>query len=126
MFTKYRNPNVGLLLIRVGIALVFIVHGISKLSNIDGTIAFFGSLGLGVFFAYLVAVVELLAGISMLLGFWVEASGIALAIIMVIAIFTVKLKVGFLGGYELDLPLLLSALGIAFAGPGKYAIEKRG
>lgn len=125
MFIKYKNPNIGLLLIRVGLATVFIVNGIAKLSNIDGTVAFFGSLGLGSFFAYLVAIVELLAGISMLIGFWVGISGIALAIIMIVAIFTVKLKIGFFGGgYQLDLSLLLSALGIAFAGPGKYAIDK--
>lgn len=118
-----QNPNLGLLLIRLGLAAVFIAHGISKLSNMDQTIGFFASLGLAAFFAYLVAIVELLGGIAMLLGLWTKWAGYALAIIMLVAIILVKSKMPFAkGAYEIDLMLLVAALGIAMIGSGKYSI----
>lgn len=120
------HPSLGLLLIRLGLAAVFIWHGWAKLSNMEGTIAFFGMLGFASFFAYLVAIVELVGGILMLFGLWTWAAGIALAIIMAVAVLKVKWAKGFFGGYEYELILLLASLGMALIGPGKYAVMRGG
>ncbi len=118
------NADVGLLLIRFGLAAVFIVHGLMKFQNMDMTVGFFSGLGLPAFMAYLVTAVETFGGIAMLIGYKARIAGYLLAIVMVVAIIMVKMSVGFVGGFEFDLMLLLAALGIALSGAGRYAIEK--
>lgn len=115
----------GLVLVRVGLAAVFIAHGYAKLANIDQTIAFFGSLGLASFFAYLVGLVELLGGLAMLLGVYTKYAGYLLALVMLVAIVKVKWAVGFMGGWEFDLVLLLNALAISWTGPGEYTVLRK-
>ncbi len=114
------NPDAGLLLIRIGLAAVFIVHGWMKLSNIDATVGFFGSIGLPALLAWAVAIIEFVGGIMVLFGLYTCVAGGLLAAVMIGAIVTVKGSMGFVGGYEFDLVLLLTALGLASVGPGKY------
>lgn len=118
------NSDIALLLIRVGLALVFIAHGIDKLTNMDGTVHFFTSVHLSAVWAYVIAYVELIGGILMLLGIGTGWAGVVLAATMVGAIGIVKLSKGFIGGYEFDLMLFLSAIAISLAGPGMYTIKK--
>lgn len=115
------NADVGLLLIRVGLAAVFITHGWMKLSDMDATVGFFASLGLSAALAWVVSIIEFVAGIMMLLGVYTCIAGGLLAVVMIGAIATVKGQMGFVGGYEFDLMLLLSAVGVALAGPGRYS-----
>lgn len=121
MLKKCCSKSTGLLLVRIALAIVFLSHGISKLSDMDSTIAFFGSLGLGAFFAWLIAIVETLGGLFMLLGVWTCVTGAALAVTMIMAIILVKSKMGF-PAMELEIVLLASSLAIALGGAGKYAI----
>ncbi len=118
-----RNVDAGLLLVRVGLGLVFLMHGWVKLSAIEGTVGFFGTLGLHPAFAYLVAIVETLGGLLLIIGLWTHWAAKALAVVMLVAILLVKFKKGFLGGYEFELSLFLSTLGILFAGPGAYSLS---
>lgn len=120
---SYASSDTALLLVRVGLALVFIAHGWAKFSDMEGTIGFFASIGLASFFAYLVAAVELLGGIAMLLGVCTGVAGILLAVTMVGAIGLVKSGAGFIGGYEFDILLFLSSIAIAIAGAGKYTAK---
>jgi uncharacterized membrane protein YphA (DoxX/SURF4 family) len=115
----------GMLLLRVVVGVVFIAHGWQKLQMIDGIIGFFGKLGFAPFLAYVVAWTELLAGLGMLLGVFTRIAGYLIAIIMAIAMFSVKFKIGFLGGYELDLTLLVAALALAWNGPGKLSVANK-
>ncbi|MDP1625243.1 MAG: DoxX family protein [bacterium] len=123
----YASSDAALLLVRIGLGLIFIAHGWAKLADIEGTTAFFATIGLGVSLVWLVAIVELVAGLAMLSGLFTGIAGILIALTMVGAIITVKAQSGliggFLGGYEFDLMLFLSALAIAMAGPGKYTIK---
>ncbi|KKT01886.1 MAG: DoxX family protein, partial [Parcubacteria group bacterium GW2011_GWA2_43_17] len=114
--------DLALLLIRLGLAAVFLTHGLSKLMNIEGTAGFLGSLGFNGFFAWLVALAETLGGLAMLAGFWTCLAGTALAIVMIFAMVLVKFNAGFVGGWEYDLILLINALAVILAGPGKYAL----
>jgi len=108
------SKNWGMLLIRLVVGSVFIVHGWDKIQNIEGIIGFFGSLGLASIFAYLVAWTEFLGGIAVLIGLFYKYAAYLLAVVMVGAIYLVKFKMGFSGGYEFDLLLLVSALAIAW------------
>ena len=122
---RFHNPAAGLLLIRLGLAAVFIVHGWAKVQNIEGTAGFFSSLGLGMFWVYVVAYVEFLGGLAMLAGLYSRLAGLLLAIDMLFAIWLVKWGKGLSGGYEFELLLLLTALAIFLSGPGKYSIWKK-
>lgn len=125
-FQNWNNVDLGLLLLRVAIAIVFITNGWQKLQNTTMVIGFFGSIGFPPFMAYLVILIELLGGILMLLGFFVRPVGILLAIVMATAIATVHGKNGFLGagGYQFTLTLLLACLSIASAGAGTYSASR--
>lgn len=125
--SSLHNKDLALLLIRVGLASVFIYHGFGKVMDMPGTVAFFASIGLGSFWAYVAAWVEFLGGILMLVGVRVREVGVLFAIIMLVAIYAVHFKNGFnsmSGGYEFQFTLLLSSLAMVFAGAGKYALLK--
>lgn len=119
--SKFSCQDWGLFLIRLGLAYVFIAHGIQKFIGIDGTIAFFGKLGMPAFMAYVVAGLELLTGIAMLLGAYTRYAGMIIAIIMVVAIATAKRSAGLIGS-QFEIALLLSAIGIAMTGPGMISL----
>lgn len=119
--------NTGMFLIRLGLGLVFIVHGWGKLSHMQETIGFFATAGFPAFLAYLVSLGEFIGGIAMIAGVLTKWAGFGLAIIMAGAVYFTWGN-GFMGGYEFPLSLLLTALGIAFAGPGTatiYALKKK-
>lgn len=73
-----KNPDLGLLLLRLAVGIIFFVHGWAKFAEMANTIAFFGNLGLPSAVAYLVAAVELIGGLALIIG-WVYRHGSALA-----------------------------------------------
>ncbi|MBS2967688.1 DoxX family protein [Metabacillus sp. KIGAM252] len=89
----------------------------------EQTAGFTASLSLPGFIAYAVAVIELAGGILSLIGLGTRIVSVLIAIIMLGAIFTVGLKKGFIGGYELDAALLAMAPSLAFTGSGAYSAE---
>ncbi len=117
------NIDIALLLIRVALGAVFVAHGWDKITDIAGTVGFFDSLGLPAFTAYLIAGIEFLGGIALFLGVFTGWASILIAATMLGAMSLVKLKDGFVGGYEFDLVLFLSAIAIALAGPGLYTLK---
>lgn len=126
MRDKIICTNTGMFLIRLGLGLVFIAHGWGKLAHLQETIGFFATAGLPAFVAYLVSVGEFVGGIAMVLGVCTKWAGFGIAIIMAGAVYFTWGN-GFTGGYEFPLMLLLTALGIAFTGPGTatvYALKK--
>lgn len=119
---KYvHSPAFGLFVVRFVAGVIFLNHGIAKLNNMEGTIAFFGMLGFGAFLAWVVALVETVGGVALILGYGAKFFSTLLAIIMIVAIVKVKIAGG-LKGSELELMLLASALGVLFSGCGKYSV----
>ncbi len=124
MMMKKGSVDAGLFLVRLALGVVFIAHGWQKFANMDATVGFFGTLGLAPFFAYLVAAIELLGGLAVLLGVFARVAAVLLVLVMIGAIAMVKSKVGFFGGYEFDLALLLAALAVAVSGAGCFALMR--
>jgi putative oxidoreductase len=116
------NPDLGILLIRFALALVFIIHGLAKFQAMPSTITFFSTLGLVPFMAYFIAVVEFFGGILLLLGMFTPWTALVLGINMFFAILLVKLDKPFLAGYEYDLTLMLVSFGLSLLGTGKYTV----
>lgn len=123
-----KNHDLGMLLLRLGVGVIFIAHGWFKFADMDLTITFFAGLGLPSIAAYVVALIELLGGIALVVGMYTDLAALLLAIIMAIAVVYVKmlkLNLGLTGdgGYELDLALLVANLAILFNGPGRHVIS---
>lgn len=114
----------GLLVIRIALAIIFIYGGLIKMQDMQATIGVLDTIGLSAFWAYAVSIIGIVGGISMLLGLLTGISGVALATIMLFAIILLKSKMGGFSTYQGDFMIMMSALGIAMAGPGKWALAR--
>ncbi|MCH8494504.1 MAG: DoxX family protein [Balneolales bacterium] len=116
------------LLLRIGVGLIFIYAGWGKITGIEGTQGFFGSIGIpmaGVM-AWVVAIVEFVGGILILVGFRIQLPALLMAIIMVVAILTTKLSQDeVFHAMRLDFLLLLASLALFTIGSGKYSLDKK-
>jgi putative oxidoreductase len=123
--SKGKCMDYGMLFLRFVVGMGFLLHGLQKFGNMEGTVGFFGMLGLPVFVAYLVAIIETLAGVFLILGIFTRYAGYAVALVMLGAIITLHFKQGFLGGMELPLLYLASGLALAWGGAGKWSVGKK-
>jgi putative oxidoreductase len=126
--------NIGLLIIRLVIGILFIGHGAQKLFGwfggygLKGTGGWFESIGMkpGVTMALFAGLAELIGGMLFALGLLTPIAGIMIAGTMVMAIVKVHGPNGLWAtsnGYEYNLTLLAVAIGIALIGPGQYALD---
>jgi len=128
----------GLLILRLGMGLIFLVHGWPKLnpnSPMKGTAGFAGFLKqMGVplpgLFAWVVALLETVGAVLLILGLGTRILAIGFAIDMVVAIFVAKrgfMKVPFMAqqttGWEFDFALLAASLALLFTGAGSIALD---
>lgn len=119
-----KNANIGIAIIRVVLGAIFFAHGLSKFQGgLENTSGFFSSLGLPGFSAYIVAGIELIGGALIILGLATRIIAALFAAIMVVAIATVNLQNGFVGGYEFDLALLAMSLLLVLNKEQAYAVE---
>ncbi|PAE37851.1 DoxX family protein [Bacillus sp. 7884-1] len=126
--------NIGLLIIRLVIGLLFVGHGAQKLFGwfggygLKGTGGWFESIGIipGVTMALFAGLAELIGGLLFALGLLTPLAGIIIAGTMAMAIVKVHAPNGLwstANGYEYNLTLLSVAIGIALIGPGQYALD---
>lgn len=124
-----KNNELGKLILRVVLGFIFFIHGLSKFQGgIANTVGFFESIGIPGFTAYVVAIIELIGGIALILGIGTRINSLLFAVIMLGAIFTVKLPLGFFGngqmiGYELDLVLLAVSIYFVLARQSKWSLD---
>lgn len=122
MINKY---EVGTLILRVVLGLVFLFHGLDKFqSGIGNTAGWFESIGLPGLLAYAVALIEMVGGILLIIGLFSRIVSGLLVVIMAGAVITVNFAEGFLGGYELDLALMAMAIFIFLNGAKKYSLDR--
>ncbi|MGI5487950.1 DoxX family protein [Microtetraspora malaysiensis] len=128
MLTRIRP--VALLIGRVGIGVIFLIHGWQKLTTmgLSGTTAFFEQIGIPLpgLAAPAVTVLELAGGAALILGAALPVVGTLLALDMLGAIAFVHGGNGFTvdkGGYEFVLALAVAAVAIGFSGGGTLALD---
>jgi putative oxidoreductase len=127
LMAKLENHDIGLVLLRLSVGIPFIVAGFSKVTNMSMTISGFSDAGLAPIIAILVSVIELVGGISLIVGIFTRYSSILLSIIMLYAVIFVHGPAGYRlmnGGYEYPLVLLFASLAILALGVGKYSLSK--
>ncbi|MEH7435880.1 DoxX family protein [Neobacillus drentensis] len=126
--------NLGLLIIRLVVGVLFIGHGAQKLFGwfggygLKGTGGWFESIGMkpGVTMALFAGLAELIGGILFAAGFLTPLAALLIAGTMIMAIVKVHAPNGLWAtsnGYEYNLTLLAVAIGVALTGPGKYALD---
>lgn len=127
----------GLLVLRLGLASVFMVHGWAKLNPkgpIGGPAGFIGFLKqLGVpwpaFFGWLVVLLETAGAVLLVLGLGTRLLAAGLVVDMLVAITRVKrgmAQTAFMdpkGGWEFEFALLVQALALVFTGAGGLALD---
>lgn len=120
------NRNqVGSLLLRVVLGIVFLAHGAVKFqSGITNIAGWFDSIGLPGGLAYIVATIELVGGIALILGIGTRVVSALIGLIMVGAIIKVNFALGFIDGYAYDLVLLIVAVYLVLNGSKLFALEQ--
>lgn len=120
--------DVALLVLRVGLGIVMVAHGVQKfMQGMEGTAGFFGSLGIPMpqVAAPLVAGLEVVGGIALVLGVLTRVFAALMTVSLLVALFTVHLGAGFYvadGGYEFVLILAVGMIALVIAGPGRYSL----
>ena len=118
----------GLLILRLVLGLTMAAHGVQKLFGLQEAATAFESLGFvpGRRNALLAGLAEAVGGLMLALGFITPGAAAAVAGVMLVAAVSVHWKNGFFltkGGYEYTLVLGLSALSLAFIGPGRLSVD---
>lgn len=133
---RYRTAEYGPVMIRIGLGIVYFVHGLGKLLGVGPTAVgvggfsgFLGQLGVPapVVFAWVVALVETVGGLALLLGILTRFAAALIAVDALVATLLVHLPAGFVateGGYEFTFVLLLAALSLVLTGPGALSLER--
>jgi putative oxidoreductase len=123
------NTDYAALILRVGLGVMFVAHGLLKLTvfTLPGTAAFFEQVGFPGWAAYIVTFAEIGGGLLLLAGVAVRSVSIALVPVLLGATF-VHFGSGWLftnpnGGWEYPAFLTLAAVVQALLGPGAYALR---
>ncbi|HEY1953241.1 MAG TPA: DoxX family protein [Gemmatimonadaceae bacterium] len=122
-----RNVNLGLTILRIATAVVFINHGRQKLfvygfTGVSGAFAHMGVPAPGLM-GPLIGILEFFGGIALLIGLFTRLLSLAFVCDMLGAIFLVQLSKGF-GGFEFEFMLLCASLTLALAGAGRFGVDE--
>lgn len=110
--------------LRIMLGITFLAHRVPSLADFGMVQGFVGSnLGLPPEVAYVVATLEIGGAIAMFAGIITRITAVLYIILMLSTTLVVKLSRGFLGGFEVDLLLLVMAVSLLVTGPGRITIE---
>jgi putative oxidoreductase len=127
--TNVSNQSWAFTAFRVVVGSVFLAHGIQKffMFGLHGVAGAFASMGVPVpgVTSVLVAVVELLGGAALILGFLTRWAAALNGFDMIVAILLVHLKNGFFNpmGVEFPLTLLVACIVLVIHGPGAASVD---
>lgn len=129
--TVYKHKDLGLLIIRVGLGVMFIWHGAPKLFagperwiKIGGAIGNFGLHFLPGFWGFMAAVAEFGGGVCLILGVLFRPFMILLVLNLIVAASSHFARGQGLGGASHAIEDAIMFLGLAFIGPGKYSLDE--
>jgi putative oxidoreductase len=124
--------DAGKLLLRITLGVLFLLHGIAKITKgVSGIEGMLTSHGLPGFLAYGVYIGEVLAPILLIVGFYSRIAALIIAGNMVVAIALAHAKdifaIGPQGGWAIELQgmFLFTAIAIMLIGPGRFSVNRR-
>lgn len=116
----------GLLILRLALALIFVFHGYPKLVRTDaGMREFFMSHGFPGYFVGLAGILECVGGGLLVIGLFTRPAALLLAMEMGIVIWKVKLTHGVMAvnDYQFELALGAACLALATMGAGVVSMD---
>jgi putative oxidoreductase len=123
---------VGPIVLRVSLGIIFLWHGIDKfdagISNVEGAFDSWG-VPLPGLAAPFTAIVEIVAGVALIIGLGTRIAAALLGLIMIGAVIFVKAELGLISsepmpGTELDLALLAGLVTLFVTGPGRFSADE--
>ena len=126
-----RYQNFGLLIMRMGLGVFMIVHGLPKLANGPAEWEKLGnSMGnlhihfVPVFWGFMCAITEAVGGLFCILGLWFRIVCLFMVInFAVAAVFHFSAGDGMTGASH-AMELVFAFFGLFFTGPGSYSVDK--
>ena len=123
----------GILVLRLGVGIMFVAHGLQKTfgafggPGIKGFSQMLAGLGFtpAIFWAYLAAYTEFLGGVFLIVGLFTRFSAAMLLGLIVTAAFKVHLGKGFFlsnGGFEYTFVIAAACLALILLDSGKFKI----
>jgi putative oxidoreductase len=128
-FDKYRD--LGLLLLRVGIGIMFMYHGFPKITagqelwtNLGGVLSDMGIGFAPTFFGFMAALSEFGGGLLLVLGLFTRPASIFLSITMVVAALMHLLGGDPFGDASHAIESAVVFISLFLIGPGKYSSDE--
>lgn len=128
--TDHRTAPYAALLLRLVLGGLFLAHAGLKIFVFTpaGTAAFFASLGLPGWFAYVTIAWEILGAVALILGFMPRLAALVMAPVLLGAIFTVHGAAGFFfnnpnSGWEFPALWIVALVALALTGDGAFALK---
>lgn len=130
--TRYSYKNTGLLLLRIGIGIMFMLHGWPKMTGGPERWAKLGAnmqlLGIDFmpeFWGFMAAFAETAGGALLVLGLFFRPTVILLVITMLVATLRHAAAGDGFGGYSHALEAAILFFALYFIGPGRYSLDKQ-
>ncbi len=127
---KYKNT--ALLLVRIGLGIMFIMHGYPKIAGgvpkweaLGASMSYIGIDFFPVFWGLMAAVAEFFGGAFLILGFAFRPVCVMLIITMIVATLTHLGRGESLMDSSHSIEDGIMFLGLLFLGPGKYSVDKK-
>lgn len=125
-----RHRDLGLLLLRVGIGLMFMYYGWPKImggpvawTKLGGAVGNFGITIAPVFWGFMAAFAEFGGGLLLALGLFFRVASMLLATTMIVAVSTKFAAGAGLSGAAQPLQLAILFLSLILIGPGRYSFD---
>lgn len=125
-----KNRDLGRLIIRIGLGLMFVFHGWPKLvggydtwASLGGKMEYLGIDFLPVFWGFMASVSEFVGGIFILFGFQFRIASTFLMFTMLVASAYHLGNGDSLGQASHAIELFFIFLGLILVGPGRYSID---
>jgi putative oxidoreductase len=133
------RDDVGLLVARLALGIVFLPHGLQKTlglfggTGFSGTMGFFTQQGMPSIIAFLIIIGESFGALGLIIGFLSRLAAFGISLIMLGAIFMVHLPNGFFmnwfgtkqgEGFEFHILAIGLGLVVLIGGAGKWSVDR--
>lgn len=124
--------NIGLLILRVGLGIMFILHGYPKMfggpevwEEVGTAMQYVGIDFAPMFFGFMAGVAEFFGGIFLLLGLFFIPSLVLLFLVMLIATINHFGAADTFSDYSHSIEMAIVFLSLMFIGAGKYSLDNK-
>jgi len=112
----------SMFVLRVSLGAIFLAHGLQKIAGFEDIVKFFAAIGLPAILAYVVTAIETIGGAFLILGLFTRTAAVGIIMVMLGAIFSVKMSKGFINGYEFEVSLLAMAAALVLSGSNTLSL----